>query len=156
MDVKLPASLLSSAWQEPRSWKVGVKTPGDVAWAYDHLRFATMAEAVAYGQDLPRIWTAVVAIAADPSDEAPNVPEEADPEAARRAFLPDERDCFGEEDEEAPLACGACGGPLVALGSLGRVAHFRCRNCGADSSFDDAALAAQLDAENDDPSEQPY
>ena len=63
---------------------------------------------------------------------------------------------WDDDDYEVPLSCSACGGALVALGALGRVAHFRCRNCGLDSSFDDAALALQLDAENDDPSEQPY
>jgi transposase-like protein len=28
------------------------------------------------------------------------------------------------------VSCPACGGPGVALGSLGRLMHYRCRNCG--------------------------
>lgn len=28
--------------------------------------------------------------------------------------------------------CPVCGGPGVPLGILGRLEHFRCRNCGAD------------------------
>ncbi len=30
--------------------------------------------------------------------------------------------------------CCACGGPLVPLGQLGKLMHFRCRNCGLDQS----------------------
>lgn len=29
------------------------------------------------------------------------------------------------------MECPACGGPAVHLGALGRVNHFRCRDCGA-------------------------
>ena len=38
-----------------------------------------------------------------------------------------------EEDIEAG-DCGLCGGPLMLLGVLGKLAHFRCRNCGMMSS----------------------
>jgi hypothetical protein len=31
-------------------------------------------------------------------------------------------------------SCDLCGGPLILLGALGRLMHYRCRNCGADSS----------------------
>lgn len=31
-------------------------------------------------------------------------------------------------------ACLVCAGPLVALGTLGRRSHFRCRDCGMDQS----------------------
>jgi hypothetical protein len=34
--------------------------------------------------------------------------------------------------DDAPGGCPLCGGPLVPLGTLGRVEHFRCRDCGAD------------------------
>jgi hypothetical protein len=30
--------------------------------------------------------------------------------------------------------CGACGGQLYVLGTLGKLVHLRCRNCGMDSS----------------------
>lgn len=30
--------------------------------------------------------------------------------------------------------CEQCGGPLVFLGALGELAHFRCRDCGVDCS----------------------
>jgi hypothetical protein len=30
-------------------------------------------------------------------------------------------------------SCSVCGGPLMPLGALGTVNHFRCRNCGMDS-----------------------
>lgn len=71
MNVKLPSALLSSAWQEPRSWKVGVKTVEGGEWGYNALRFRTMAEAVAYAQDLAGRWTAVKEVAAHPSDDEP-------------------------------------------------------------------------------------
>lgn len=71
MDVKLPSDLLSSAWKEPRSWKVGVKTSGDSDWGFNGLRFRTMDEAVAYAHDLAWRWTAVREIAALPSDDEP-------------------------------------------------------------------------------------
>jgi len=36
------------------------------------------------------------------------------------------------EDDDLPV-CPECHGYLIPLGSLGRVDHFRCRACGADS-----------------------
>jgi DNA-directed RNA polymerase subunit RPC12/RpoP len=45
------------------------------------------------------------------------------------------------DDEEADailegdyIECPACGGDAFPLGALGRVKHYRCRNCGIDSS----------------------
>lgn len=32
------------------------------------------------------------------------------------------------------LECVACGGPLMLLGQMGKLVHFRCRNCGMDQS----------------------
>lgn len=32
--------------------------------------------------------------------------------------------------------CPLCGGPLVYLGPLGNLEHFRCRNCGAECSHE--------------------
>jgi rRNA maturation protein Nop10 len=32
--------------------------------------------------------------------------------------------------------CPMCGGPGVALGTLGYILHLRCRDCGADFSVD--------------------
>lgn len=34
------------------------------------------------------------------------------------------------EFEDEPATCPYCGGPGVALGSLGHIHHFRCRDCG--------------------------
>lgn len=34
--------------------------------------------------------------------------------------------------------CALCGGPLTALGTLGALAWFRCRNCGAECSREHA------------------
>jgi hypothetical protein len=36
--------------------------------------------------------------------------------------------------ELAPQFCSMCEGPLMLLGSLGNLAHYRCRNCGLDFS----------------------
>lgn len=45
-------------------------------------------------------------------------------------------DVDGNPFPPAPeLTCGACGGSLVELGALGVRKHFRCRSCGANSSF---------------------
>jgi DNA-directed RNA polymerase subunit RPC12/RpoP len=32
------------------------------------------------------------------------------------------------------MVCGICKGPLVLLGKLGNLKHYRCRNCGAQFS----------------------
>lgn len=37
-------------------------------------------------------------------------------------------------DEDNTEPCNMCGGPLVPLGQLGSVIHFRCRNCGMEFS----------------------
>jgi tRNA(Ile2) C34 agmatinyltransferase TiaS len=48
------------------------------------------------------------------------------------------KDCVEpEEVEEAVVEpelthCGICDGPLMYLGALGRVEHYRCQHCGAD------------------------
>lgn len=34
------------------------------------------------------------------------------------------------EDQDEGVECHACGGPLVYLGVLGTLVHFRCRDCG--------------------------
>lgn len=43
------------------------------------------------------------------------------------------------EDDPGPrpavIACSECGGDMVTLGRLGNLEHFRCRDCGIDSSF---------------------
>ena len=41
------------------------------------------------------------------------------------------RDIF--EKDDAP-ECPACGGPGKLLGPLGKLTHYRCRNCGMDFS----------------------
>lgn len=40
------------------------------------------------------------------------------------------------------MRCSFCNGPLVSLGSLGNIAHFRCRNCGMDYSSETAQCGA--------------
>ena len=39
-----------------------------------------------------------------------------------------------EEEPEDNPECPVCAGPGVPLGTLGRLSHFRCRNCGIDFS----------------------
>lgn len=51
------------------SYKVGIKTAGDLNWAYNGLRFATRAEAEHYGLDLSLRWTAVREFEVHASDE---------------------------------------------------------------------------------------
>ena len=48
-----------------------------------------------------------------------------------------------DEDYEPVDVCGLCGGPLVELGTLGWVKHYRCRNCGA--GFSDSTTPRQVD-----------
>jgi hypothetical protein len=55
-----------------RSYKVGVKTARDRTWSYNALRFATQAEAEAWGADLYARWTAVTEVEAHPSDDPVN------------------------------------------------------------------------------------
>jgi len=33
--------------------------------------------------------------------------------------------------------CGNCQGPLTLLGKLGNLTHYRCRNCGMDTSIEE-------------------
>lgn len=56
----------------PKSFKVGVKTAGDRDWCCNGLRFKTEAEAKAWGDDLACRWTAVRETAVLPSDDEPN------------------------------------------------------------------------------------
>jgi predicted nucleic acid-binding Zn ribbon protein len=61
---------------------------------------------------------------------------------APTSYFPGAADCpctvFAAKTEEAEVEdgdeCSMCGGPLVELGSLGSVTHYRCRNCGMDFS----------------------
>lgn len=46
---------------------------------------------------------------------------------------------MGPADQIIEQTCSACSGPLDVLGVLGARAHFRCRNCGLDSSLEGAA-----------------
>jgi hypothetical protein len=39
-----------------------------------------------------------------------------------------------DDEDDGGHQCSQCGGPLVPLGSLGKRKHYRCRNCGMDSS----------------------
>ncbi len=39
-----------------------------------------------------------------------------------------------DDDTDESPACEACGGELQLLGTLGTRTHYRCRNCGLDSS----------------------
>ena len=55
----------------PRSYKVGCKTSGDRNWAYNALRFATEAEAAAYGADLFSRGLALREYEVHPSDDEP-------------------------------------------------------------------------------------
>jgi hypothetical protein len=55
----------------PKSFKVGVKTPGDRNWGYNALRFPTAEQAEAYGHDLAMRWLAVTDYEVHPSDDEP-------------------------------------------------------------------------------------
>jgi hypothetical protein len=55
-----------------KSWKAGVKTPGDHDWVYNSLRFKTKEDAEAYVSDLATRWTAVQETVVTESDEEPN------------------------------------------------------------------------------------
>ena len=54
-----------------RSWKVGVKTPGDREWIYNGLRFASRPAAETYGRNLASRWSAIKAWEVQPSADAP-------------------------------------------------------------------------------------
>ena len=51
------------------SYKAMVKTPGDQDWVGNALRFETFEEAEAYGKDLARRWTLVVAMEVQESND---------------------------------------------------------------------------------------
>lgn len=55
-----------------KSFKIGVKTPGDTDWVYNGLRFPTREAAEEYGANLAFRWTAVIAWEVHESDEPPN------------------------------------------------------------------------------------
>jgi len=55
-----------------KSYKVGVKTRGDVNWASNSLRFPTPEAAKEYGQDLAMRWTAVTEWEVQESEDEPN------------------------------------------------------------------------------------
>lgn len=62
----------------------------------------------------------------------------------KRALRDQEEDVDDFDIDARPEdGCGFCGGPLEHLGTLGSVAHFRCRNCGAGA----AGTAASLEGE---------
>jgi hypothetical protein len=57
------------------------------------------------------------------------------------------------------MSCKICGGELAELGSLGKLTHFRCRQCGMESSTEKGddnssgfgvGLAVNGDSEGDD------
>ena len=56
----------------PRSYKIGVKTPGDRDWSSNSLRFASADDAAAWAADLALRWTLVQEWTVLPSDEEPN------------------------------------------------------------------------------------
>lgn len=58
---------------EPKSWKVGVKTVEDTNWVYNAVRFPTKAEAESYGSELSGRWAAVTEFEAHPADDEPKV-----------------------------------------------------------------------------------
>ena len=41
------------------SYRVGIKTKGDSHWVYNSLRFASMADAEAYADDIFKRWIAI-------------------------------------------------------------------------------------------------
>lgn len=52
---------------------------------------------------------------------------------------------FEADDHDGPT-CPTCGGPVVYMGELGDVIHFRCRNCGSECSITGAEWEAHYDA----------
>ena len=49
--------------------------------------------------------------------------------------------CSGGDEVEVCPDCPACGGNLTSLGALGNLSHYRCRDCGADSSSENHPTA---------------
>jgi len=48
----------------------------------------------------------------------------------------DDEEMADEDDLPEPADCPVCGGPGVPLGALGRLEHYRCRDCGMDFNRD--------------------
>lgn len=67
-------------------------------------------------------------------------------------------DEFGGMGADEPaaneIACPNCGGPGVELGSLGRRAHYRCRNCGTDFSDEQAGQTNRYNITDEDTPER--
>ena len=59
-----------------------------------------------------------------------------------------ERPNLAEEGSGESGQCSECGGPLTELGSLGSRKHYRCRNCGMDSSSDPTGKTEGGEGEN--------
>jgi hypothetical protein len=71
-----------------------------------------------------------------------------DPRSQKRQVIPCRADVQDEEDrqqaiedarldaEDACVPCPKCNGTAYPLGKLGRLTHYRCRDCGADSNSD--------------------
>ena len=62
---------MTTTTNQPRSWRVGVMTPGDRDWCFNMRRFATAEEAETYGRDLAWRWTAVTEWQVMPSEDDP-------------------------------------------------------------------------------------
>jgi hypothetical protein len=58
--------------EQPRSWKVGIRTDNIKEWYYNTLRFATRDGALRYAAVLKARWTAVTDTLVSASDDAPN------------------------------------------------------------------------------------
>jgi hypothetical protein len=57
-----------------------------------------------------------------------------------REFLDDEATCDNNccaRPWQTPQICRWCDGPLMVLGSLGRLIYYRCRDCGAQFGKED-------------------
>jgi hypothetical protein len=75
-DFVIPRLASGLIWAEevvgPRSFKVGVKTPGDLSWTSNGVRWPTREQAKAAGADLAARWTAVVGWTVLESTDEPN------------------------------------------------------------------------------------
>lgn len=57
-----------------------------------------------------------------------------------RLVVATEEELLDEPDFEGmreKYTCRACSGPLMVLGMLGNRTHLRCRNCGAEQSWEE-------------------
>lgn len=66
-------------------------------------------------------------------------------------FADSDLDVVGKE-------CPTCGGPLMELGRMGRLTHYRCRNCGAEAHENEQGHAFYDDgiSEDEEPSGMPF